>query len=762
MFPRGGMSPVAEGRMEVLQVFKLLQLVREGAVDKIEKLIRLGVPGLINLTEPSEGLGALHITALCNALDLAPRLLALGAHPDVRDLGGRTAAMRAAQLGHYALLELLTTHHADINLLDHQGRGVLYYSIFPSVKHARCLQVALRCGADVNSVCSVGTPVLLKACENAGQCEDMCLRLLENGADPNATDQGSGRTALMEAARFGRVKLVREILRRGGNPNRFDKKKTHVLHLAAQGGFLEVIQVLSAYSADFSVLDSDVNTPLHFAAAGGFTECCRFLAQRGCNPKLKNVKGLVPRQIAKEKGHKAALKELKKAEKLHSNLNGTENPNELWALTLHDWSCEHETTLRKAFEAEMKEPVENVSRDAFASVLQAHHAPVDQERLQKIVMDHDKKREGVVNLSDFFKGLVYLQKAFVLSSYAPKTKKGGKGKRKGKYVFPLPICTLPPELMSRREGGGPPNFMIESYQQFTDTKRFSRDRPPVHPVQDDSAWYLQEPERIYTNISSCVKTDDFESLYLAFSQDVPVDVRDRFYKTPLMTACSTGRFQMVKFLIRLGADVNACDQFNWTPLHHACFSGHLDVLDLLVRSGSKVNSVALNGATPLMRAIESGRVSCVDYLIQHGANVQAQNNKQQSCLDIARQFGDKRIIDLIQTKLDRLSKRKGGRKSPNPAAPSARKVVPPLMKNTVEKKEDLKENIITLNPHSFISASSDKHDIGFTPRTVWGKRLATSAQHMERKVDRRNHLFPEVEFKGFVFQKTLDLTAVGR
>lgn len=284
----------------------------------------------------------------------------------------------------------------------------------------------------------------------------------------------------------------------------------------------------------------------------------------GCNPKLKNKHGLVPCQIAKAHDHKAAMKELQKAERVFTKFSkpGVVNPNELWALTLHDWSCEHEEALRNAFQlpVESDAPVEKVSREKFAYVLQEHHAPVDQEHLQKIIADHDKKHEGAINISEFFKGLQYLQKAFVLSSYEPKTKKkkGGKGRKgekgktkKGKSVVPLPICTLPPDIMEKRPDGSP-QFMIESYQPFTDTKRFDRDHPPAHPVEDDSAWYVDEPQKIYTNINRCVRTGDFESLCLAFSQHLPVDIRDRFYKTPLMAACSSGSYKMAEFLITLG------------------------------------------------------------------------------------------------------------------------------------------------------------------------------------------------------------------
>lgn len=53
----------------------------------------------------------------------------------------------------------------------------------------RCLQVALTGNADVNNVSETGMPVFLLACEQAQDCEGMCLSILERGADPNATNQ---------------------------------------------------------------------------------------------------------------------------------------------------------------------------------------------------------------------------------------------------------------------------------------------------------------------------------------------------------------------------------------------------------------------------------------------------------------------------------------------------------------------------------------------------------------------------------------------
>ncbi|KAM6964990.1 ankyrin repeat and EF-hand domain-containing protein 1 [Aplochiton taeniatus] len=771
---------VAEGRLQVLQIYRLLQQVNEGDKAQIEKMVILGVEDLINLTEPREGTGVLHLASVANNQDLVAFLLSQGARPNAQDKRGRTPVMLAAELGHDGIVALLAKNHADMKLLDAEGKGVLFYCVYPTMRHARCLQAVLHNMADVNNMSAAGVPVFLLMCEQAHDLTPMCLSMLEAGADPNATNEKTGRTVLMEAAKAGSLELVRALLQAGAKPNTLDKNRYSVTHLAAMGGFFEVIQVLSASSAPMDCMTLDCNSPLHYAAAGGHTECCRFLAQRGCNPKNKNQDGVMPRQIAKDMGFKAAAKELRKAERTHGKYSkpGASNPNALWALTLHDWSFEHETALRKEFGVQL----ETASREEFVSVLQRLEAPVEPDQLHTVYLAHDRKKEGFININEFFKGLKYLQKPFVVASYGPKKKKGKgaksgkKGKKKGKLTIPMPICVVPSDLLHRRQDGGPPHFMVEAYQHNTDAARFTRDRPPRHPVEDDSAWYVDEPERTWVNVNYCVKTGDAESLRLAFSQGVPVDVKDRYYKTPLMTACSSGNYEMVRFLIKYGADVNMCDQFSWTPLHHAAHGGQVDIVELLVSSGATVDAVALNGATPLMRAVESCRPCCVDFLIQAGANVMAVNKKERSCMDIAYAFADHRIIDLIKAKMESLpkiketKKGKGGKPQQAKARPATAKeksasLLPPTpLAAMATKARSLKESesIITHNTN-ITSGNLHRVDISFVPKTVWGKQPTTS-QLIQKKEKRRERFTSDVDFDDFrmpfnqnILRKSLEL-----
>lgn len=270
------------------------------------------------------------------------------------------------------------------------------------------------------------------------------------------------------------------------------------------------------------------------------------------------MEGLIPRQIAKDLDHKTSVKELKRAERLNGKFSKSYT-NGTWALRLYDWSHVNEAELRKAFEVTSHgiTNLEVVSSKKFVSVLQDFQAPIDVEDVEKIVLAYDKHRQGLININDFFKGFRYLPRTIIKTSYElKKTKKrvrnSGNGKKKSRLNLPVPICTIPPENVFRRDDGGPPCFMIEKYQLVTDTNRFDQDHPPRHPIEDDSIWYITEPEKTFLNINYCIKAGDIDSLKMAFSQKVPVDVKDCFYKTPLMTACASGNYEMAKILLQLG------------------------------------------------------------------------------------------------------------------------------------------------------------------------------------------------------------------
>ncbi|XP_041062715.1 ankyrin repeat and EF-hand domain-containing protein 1a [Carcharodon carcharias] len=768
------MTDFAEGRLQILQVYKLIQYVRQRDKAEIEKLLTMGVPHLVNLSEPSQGEYALHLAAVANDVETCKLLLSLGAEPNVVDKDGRTAAMIAAEVGHDKTLEVLAEAKADMTMVDKNGKGILYYCIAPTVRHLRCLEIALAHGADVNNCSNDGKPVFLLACEQAAACTEMCLQILEKGADPNSKFELTGHTALMEASREGAIEVVCAILERGCEINVLQNERYNAAHFAAQGGHFEVIRALVAHDCDINVINFDGNTALHLAALGGFADTAKFLAQRGSNPKMKNLQQKTPAAAAKVSGYKAVSKELRKAERLFTKYTkpNVKNPNAPWAIRLYDWSLYHELALRNSF-ATMDRGDGTLAKEDFAAILMEKNVPMKEEEIAALMTAHDKTRSGVIDINEFFKGTKYLEKVYLMSSYEPKKKKVKKGKRgkKGKLAIPIPICTFPEEYITRREDGGPPEFMIESFKTFTDRNRFSRDNPPEHPLQDDSAWYLDKPEKVYTSINYAARAEDMQSLKRAFFQGVPVDVQDKFFTTPLMAACADGNFTLAKYLVEAKANVNAYDNLRWTPLHHACHTGQQDIVKLLLDAGALINAVSINGATPLMRAVESCRLDCVMYLIDHGAKVDMENIKGQNALDLANAYADIRIIEVVKAKLDSLPKKekpkKAGKGAKGGSAASSRpqttaagsspgEMVSTQLYPLKSPKRNVPKDSIAKKSEMLNSGVAKKIDITFVPKSVWA-HPPTTEELIQRRVENRERFTHEVDFNDFLmpFKKNI-------
>lgn len=274
---------------------------------------------------------------------------------------------------------------------------------------------------------------------------------------------------------------------------------------------------------------------------------CDICFSTGANPKPKNNEGNTARTIAKDLNNKDALKECRKAEKTFGKVGKN---NEPYAIALYDWVTERQTKLLETFNKYDPEETGKISKDDFIDTLTGMTIPIEDEEFRKIVSIHDK---GTIDYNEFFAGKKYVNKNYLMSAFEGKKKKkkgGKKGGKKGKFKLAMPICIQ--EDGERTSGGGPPGVFIEKYVHFTDTGRFDRDRPPSHPLQDDSAWYLQHPEKTYININDATKDGDFDSLKHAFQKGTPVDTRDKYFKTPLMVACSVGNMDMVKFLMENG------------------------------------------------------------------------------------------------------------------------------------------------------------------------------------------------------------------
>eukprot|EP00035_Acanthoeca_spectabilis_P006829 m.129709 g.129709 ORF g.129709 m.129709 type:complete len:1205 (-) comp13684_c0_seq1:150-3764(-) len=109
-------------------------------------------------------------------------------------------------------------------------------------------------------------------------------------------------------------------------------------------------------------------------------------------------------------------------------------------------------------------------------------------------------------------------------------------------------------------------------------------------------------------------------------------------KMPMAVKRAIERFdlEMLKRLVRNGADVHEAIPHKGTPLHLAARLGDWEAIQLLLTAGATVDSHSHeSGATPLHLAAEGGHFVAVWVLIEAGANVNATNKAGQTAIFIA-------------------------------------------------------------------------------------------------------------------------------
>jgi ankyrin repeat protein len=61
-----------------------------------------------------------------------------------------------------------------------------------------------------------------------------------------------------------------------------------------------------------------------------------------------------------------------------------------------------------------------------------------------------------------------------------------------------------------------------------------------------------------------------------------VNFFDKEGQTALHHSCTDGNFELVKLLLKFGADPRLANRDGWNPLHIASFSGHHDIMLYLI------------------------------------------------------------------------------------------------------------------------------------------------------------------------------------
>ncbi|MBO0870733.1 MAG: ankyrin repeat domain-containing protein [Micromonosporaceae bacterium] len=119
--------------------------------------------------------------------------------------------------------------------------------------------------------------------------------------------------------------------------------------------------------------------------------------------------------------------------------------------------------------------------------------------------------------------------------------------------------------------------------------------------------------------------------------------------TPLQLAAYFGAPATVELLIAAGAEVDAvaANPMRIQPLHAAAAGQHPEVVRILLRAGADPNGRQQGGWTPLHAAAQHGDTALVELLLAAGTDPDATNDEGTTPAAAARQAGHPELADRL-------------------------------------------------------------------------------------------------------------------
>ncbi len=204
---------------------------------------------------------ALMLAAMKGKTEIVKTMLEMGANPNVA--ASSKATPLGLGIGFPAIVKILLQHGANPNqIVDETDNTPLVHAIIQN--KIPSIMFLLQAGADVNHVNGKGVTPLVLALQNG--MNEIGIKLLDMGADPNTLAEGISSLQFASAFEPISIPLVKKLIEKGADINYVEPEggKT-ALHLAAYGHKKEVIEILLEAGANPDARDVYGNTPEYYA-----------------------------------------------------------------------------------------------------------------------------------------------------------------------------------------------------------------------------------------------------------------------------------------------------------------------------------------------------------------------------------------------------------------------------------------------------------------------------------------------------------------
>ena len=140
---------------------------------------------------------------------------------------------------------------------------------------------------------------------------------------------------------------------------------------------------------------------------------------------------------------------------------------------------------------------------------------------------------------------------------------------------------------------------------------------------------------------------DDKKIREAIKDGARVNVRNRDGSTLIEYAIASGNKSLVELVVDHGADLGATTR-GFTPLMSAAWYGRVDMMRLIIRGGADINARDDYGRTALMLAVSQNKAAAVKYLLSKGADKNLRESDGYTALDIGIKEKRYAIVQLLR------------------------------------------------------------------------------------------------------------------
>jgi ankyrin repeat protein len=243
--------------------------------------------------------------------DLVRLMLKRGVAPyEEEDPEFSNALVKAIENSHPDVVSVLLPYYQDDSETAREARKAALEAAAAEAGSVEDMEAILQAEKDAQQRTALASSALVSAAE-AGSSEKLA-HLISRGADVNALND-YGKLPLAAATGKNSLDAMGVLLRNKADPNkRFYRGRTS-LHTAAKEGLLDAAKLLFASKARLNVVDSDGVTPLAEAASSGHRDIVQLLLARGAAAAIRDQWGDTAATKAAKRGDAETAKLLNEA-----------------------------------------------------------------------------------------------------------------------------------------------------------------------------------------------------------------------------------------------------------------------------------------------------------------------------------------------------------------------------------------------------------------------------------------------------------------